>query len=406
MTELTHEELKRLLDYDPETGVFRWRVYRGRGAKAGSIAGYRKISGKIIKIKGTEYTGRRLAWFYVHGEMPRNNLFVKNGDCYDDRIDNISMLPDEPKELTQEYLKQCIDYNPETGVFRRKLDAANGSIKAGSVAGCKGTGCNRIYIKGTSYLSRRLAWLYVYGEIPRNNLFVKNGDKFDDRISNIGMLPDKPKELTQEYLKQCIDYNPETGEFKWKITESNNQYGNDAFHVKVYGNNSVTLITEILGKNYTTNRLIVFWMTGYMPSTNRVVMTIDNNALNLKWSNIKVGNHREQQIKKRNIGSLASKGVSFDKQAKKYLAQIKINGKLKKLGRFKTEAEAAAAYMKAARKHYGELANDGYQHAMYEMEYEPVERETVADKLIASMEHAVDIADGKVEPAVVHEVGF
>ena len=62
--------------------------------------------------------------------------------------------------------------------------------------------------------------------------------------------------------------------------------------------------------------------------------------------------------------------------------------------------------MKAARKHYGELANDGYQHAMYEMEYEPVERETVADKLIASMEHAVDIADGKVEPAVVHEVGF
>ena len=103
---------------------------------------------------------------------------------------------------------------------------------------------------------------------------------------------------------------------------------------------------------------------------------------------------------------LASKGVSFDNRRNKYVAQIRINGKRKHIGRFKTEAEAHAAYMKAARKYFGELANDGYQHAMYEMEYEPVERETVADKLIESMEHAVDIAEGKVEPAVVHEVGF
>lgn len=62
--------------------------------------------------------------------------------------------------------------------------------------------------------------------------------------------------------------------------------------------------------------------------------------------------------------------------------------------------------MKAARKHFGELANDGYNHAMYEMEYEAVEREPVADELVESMEQAVDIADGKLEPAVVHDVDF
>ena len=261
-------------------------------------------------------------------------------------------------------------------------------------------------IRRKSYQTRRLAWFYIYGEVPRNRLFVKNGDQFDDHIANIGMLPDKPKELTHEYLKQCIDYNPDTGDFKWRITQGRNIYGNDAFCVHESSNRKISLTTKILSHETTTNRLIVFWMTGYMPSPNRDVMTIDNNTLNLKWSNIKVGSHSDSCKKQRNSGTLALKGVHFYIKEKKYRAQITINGKQKYLGRFKTEAEAAAAYMKAARKHFGELANDGYQHAMYEMEYEPVERETVADELVKSMEHAMDIADGKVEPAVVHDVGF
>lgn len=308
-------------------------------------------------------------------------------------------------ELTHEELTRLLDYDPETGVFRWRV-GRQGAGKAGSIAGCRLRSGNQILINGTGYTSRRLAWFYVYGEMPRNNLFVKNGDHHDDRIENIGMLPDKPKELTHEYLKQCIDYNPETGEFKWKISTGPSVYGNDAFCVHIARNNVITLRTKILGKIYTTNRLIVFWMTGHMPSPKRVVMTIDNNALNLKWSNIKVGNISETNIKKRNTGILASKGVSFNTHAKKYRAVIKINGKRKHLGYYTTEAEARDAYMKAARKHFGELANDGYNHAMYEMEYEAVERKPVTDELVKSMEQAVAIAERKPTPAVLHEVGF
>lgn len=307
-------------------------------------------------------------------------------------------------ELTHEELTRLLDYDPETGVFRWRV--SGGGVKVGSIAGYRDVSGNRIKVKCGQYSSRSLAWFYIYGEIPRNRLFVKNGDSHDDRIDNIGMLPDNPKELTHEYLKQCVDYNPETGEFKWKITTGQAVYGTDAFYVHTDRNNVITLRTKLLYKIYMTNRLIVFWMTGYMPSPNRVVMTIDNNALNLKWKNLKVGSQSDCSIKMRNKGAIASKGVYFNKKCNKYCAQIRINGKTKYIGLFKTEAEAHAAYMKAARKHFGELANDGYQHAMYEMEYEPVERETVADKLIESMEHAVDIAEGKVEPAVVHEVGF
>lgn len=303
-------------------------------------------------------------------------------------------------ELTHEELTRLLDYDPETGVFRWRVDVGS-RAKVGSVAGSREGTRNEIKVKRLRYASRHLAWFYVNGEMPRNRLFVKNGDKHDDRIDNLGMLPDKPKELTHEYLKQCIDYNPDTGEFKWKVTGGGSVYGNNAFHVQGDHSHGIILTTRILGKTYTTNRLIVFWMTGYMPSPNRVAMPIDNNVLNLKWSNIKVGSHIEMQVKKRNYGMLASKGVTFVNRRNKYIAQIKINGKKKHLGSFKTESEAAEAYMKSARKNYGELANDGYQHAMYEMEYEPV-----AEELVKSMEQAVGIAEGKLEPAVVHEVGF
>lgn len=40
-----------------------------------------------------------------------------------------------------------------------------------------------------------------------------------------------------------------------------------------------------------------------------------------------------------------------------FVAQISIDGKVKNLGRFKTELEAAKVYNEAAKKHHGEFAN-------------------------------------------------
>ena len=149
-------------------------------------------------------------------------------------------------ELTHAELTRLLDYDPETGVFRWRVDRT-GKTKAGSIAGCRAEGGNRIRVNGTAHKSRRLAWFYVYGEMPRNNLFVKNGDYYDDRIDNLGMVPDKPKELTHEYLKQCIDYNPETGEFKWKISDGTGVYSNPAFCINLVGNNYIKLSTRIIG---------------------------------------------------------------------------------------------------------------------------------------------------------------
>jgi hypothetical protein len=86
---LTQARLKELLHYDPETGVFTWRVTRSR-TKAGSVAGTVKGDGYLsIGISRKYYRTQRLAWFYVYGVWPDGVIDHINRDIYDNRIANL-----------------------------------------------------------------------------------------------------------------------------------------------------------------------------------------------------------------------------------------------------------------------------------------------------------------------------
>lgn len=86
---LSMQRLKELLDYDPETGVFRWKRRRGRGL-AGAIAGKLVYWGhRKIGIDGRSYRAHRLAWFYVYGRWPKGEIDHINGVSDDNRIDNL-----------------------------------------------------------------------------------------------------------------------------------------------------------------------------------------------------------------------------------------------------------------------------------------------------------------------------
>lgn len=83
---LTHARLRELLDYNAETGVFTWRVSRQGHCKAGSAAGARRHDGYIrICVDQRRVWGHRLAWFYVHGEWPSQQIDHINGNPSDNR---------------------------------------------------------------------------------------------------------------------------------------------------------------------------------------------------------------------------------------------------------------------------------------------------------------------------------
>lgn len=87
---LTQKRLKELLHYDPDTGVFRWRVDRGRLAKAGDRAGFIGTGGYFrITIYGMTYGANRLAYFYMDGYFPEHSVDHRDGDTSNDRWKNL-----------------------------------------------------------------------------------------------------------------------------------------------------------------------------------------------------------------------------------------------------------------------------------------------------------------------------
>lgn len=92
---LTAEKLRELLRYDPETGVFTWRVNRvcGKGRVrvfAGDVAGSEHCRGyRAISINGRPMLAHRLAWLYVTGAWPCAQVDHKNANRADNRWVNL-----------------------------------------------------------------------------------------------------------------------------------------------------------------------------------------------------------------------------------------------------------------------------------------------------------------------------
>lgn len=70
---LTAERLRELLEYNPLTGVFCWRVSRGT-KRAGSAAGSLRDGYWIIRCDRKNYGAHRLAWLWIHGEWPEGEI--------------------------------------------------------------------------------------------------------------------------------------------------------------------------------------------------------------------------------------------------------------------------------------------------------------------------------------------
>lgn len=79
--------------------------------------------------------------------------------------------------ITQAELKELLDYNPDTGLFTYKNN------KPAPRGLCKGY--LRLTINKNIYYQHRLAWLYMLGSFPINEIDHINGIRHDNRISNL-----------------------------------------------------------------------------------------------------------------------------------------------------------------------------------------------------------------------------
>jgi hypothetical protein len=87
------------------------------------------------------------------------------------------------RQLTAERLREVLDYNPETGAFKRRIDRPG--CKAGQIAGTIANGYRQIEIDYKLFRASRLAWLYMTGQWPRHMVDHINGKRDDDRWCNL-----------------------------------------------------------------------------------------------------------------------------------------------------------------------------------------------------------------------------
>lgn len=102
---ISHQQLRELLDYCPNTGDFTWKVSRGRvraGQKAGTFDAYGYVN--IIVFRRV-YKAHRLAWFYVNGGWPSLEIDHINGARADNRIANLREATSAQNKWNQHRLR-------------------------------------------------------------------------------------------------------------------------------------------------------------------------------------------------------------------------------------------------------------------------------------------------------------
>lgn len=92
---LTAARVRELLDYDPSTGELRWKVDRGRYARAGHRAGRIQTdrrSGRQFRRVGVDrglYIATRVIFLMMEGRWPSGEIDHRDGDSLNDRWDNL-----------------------------------------------------------------------------------------------------------------------------------------------------------------------------------------------------------------------------------------------------------------------------------------------------------------------------
>ena len=116
---ITQAKLRRILNYNPETGVFTWLVKPCRKYHVGMTAGTINKRGYVlIVINYIQYRAHRLAWMYIHGQMPDSQIDHINQNRSDNRLCNLREATSAENNKNRPRLKA--NKSGVTGVYWNK----------------------------------------------------------------------------------------------------------------------------------------------------------------------------------------------------------------------------------------------------------------------------------------------
>lgn len=124
---------------------------------------------------------------------------------------------------SREYLLATYSYDKETGLVRRKIDAASGPRRAGDLVGATDSDGYRVTkIFGKLYKVHLLIWLMETGEWRPGEIDHRNGSPGDNRWSNL-RLADKNQQSynIKKYQYSTSQYKGvswSTADKRWKST--------------------------------------------------------------------------------------------------------------------------------------------------------------------------------------------
>jgi len=163
----------------------------------------------------------------------------------------------------------------------------------------------------------------------------------------------KKIELTQQRLHEVLRYDPDTGEFRWRVRIRPNIQAGDIAGTRM---RSDWWAIHLGGHVYRAHQLAWFYMKGEWGRP--VIDHRDGNPLNNRWNNLRLSTRSENCANRRRdiTNTSGFKGVSFDRRRGNWIARIMKESRNYFLGRFATAEEAHEAYGAAARLLYGEFA--------------------------------------------------
>lgn len=112
---LTALQLRCLVNFDAETGVFTWSKKIGQRSEIGALAGSKNKQGYLkIQIYKQKYSAHRLAWLHHSGRWPAGVIDHINGVRDDDRIAN---LRDVAHDINMQNRRHAPVTNRSTGIL-------------------------------------------------------------------------------------------------------------------------------------------------------------------------------------------------------------------------------------------------------------------------------------------------